>query len=363
MAGSERRSDADLIDRLREEPYRFDFFQAVRILTRVAGDRAPVGLDGPFGREAVRFAQYVSLSFPASAIDRIEHLDRPTAPKSEGGESADPGPPPTLTTTFIGLLGPSGVLPTVYTEELLGPQAKRRGAAVEFFDLFHHRIVSLFFRAWEKYDLPTQWEKGRAPSGDDSPDGDAFAATLFHLLGLGPESLRGRLAVPDDSLLFYAGLFAQQRRSAMMLERLIVDYFGRPARVVSFVGRWLRLRPEERSRLGRRGSFNRLGCDAVVGGKVWDVQSKFRVRMGPLTLEEFQGFLPGGAASDRLLDLIRFYDRGELDFDVQLVLKKEEVPACRVAKGPGAARLGRTSWLKGRDFERDADDAFLRPRS
>jgi len=356
MAGSERRPDADLIDRLREEPYRFDFFQAVRLLSRIADDRAQVGLDGPFSREAVRFAQHVSLSFPASAIDSIEGLTRPD-PASPPASDASP---PTLTTTFIGLVGATGVLPTVYTEELVGPLARRRAPAVAFLDLFHHRIVSLFFRAWEKYDLPTQWEKGKVAGGIDESEGDAFASALSHLIGLGPDPLRGRLAVEDDSLLFYTGLFAQQHRSAVMLERLIVDYFGTPAKVLSFQGRWLQLRPEERTRLGRAGGFNRLGVDAVAGRRVWDVQSKFRVRVGPLSLRDFHDFLPGGTASARLMDLVRFYDRGEFDFDVQLVLKKEEVPMCRIGSGPGAARLGRSAWLKRREFTRDASDAVMR---
>ena len=354
MAGPERRPHADLIERLREEPFRFDFFQAVRLLGRIAPDRAAVGGDGPFGREAVRFAQFLSLNFPASSVDRIEGLPAREADAGPG----DDAPPPVLTTTFIGLLGPMGVLPTVYTEELVGPLAKRRGPAVDFLNLFHHRAVSLFYRAWEKYDLPTQWEKARAPEA--GPADDAFAEALFHLIGLGPASLRGRLAVEDDALPHYAGLFAQQHRSAVMLERLIEDHFDRPARVISFVGRWLKLGPEEQTRLGRRGAFNRLGADAVAGRKVWDVQSKYRIRVGPLSLDDFREFLPGGAAAARLMDLTRFYDRGELDFDVQLVLRKEEVPGCLASRGPQAARLGRSAWLKRREFERDADDAVFR---
>lgn len=354
MAGPQRRPHADLIERLRTEPFRFDFFQAVRILARLAPGRAPVGLDGPYAEEAVRFAQLVSLEFPASAIDWIEGLPDP----SGAGEASGDGPPPTLTTAFMGLVGPMGVLPTVYTEELVGPLAKRRGPAVEFFNLFHHRIVSLFYRAWEKYDLPTGWERSRAPGAD--PADDAFAESLFHLVGLGPEPLRGRMAVEDDAFPYYAGPFAQQHRSAVMLERLLVDYFDRPCRVVSFVGRWLKLRPEEQTRLGARGSFNRLGADAVAGRKVWDVQSKYRIRVGPLSFADFREFLPGGRAAARLMDLARFYDRGELDFDVQLVLRKEEVPACRIGRDPGAARLGRSAWLKRREFDRDAEDAVFR---
>lgn len=352
MAGPQRGPHADLIERLRTEPFRFDFFQAVRLLARIAPARAPVGLDGPYGRETARFDQFLSLSFPASAVDWIEGV-----PASVGAD--DEGPPPRLTTTFIGLVGPMGVLPTVYTEELIGPLSKRRAPAIEFLNLFHHRAVSLFYRAWEKYDLPTCWDRARAPGAE--PADDAFADALFHLIGLGPEALRGRLSVEDDAFPYYAGIFAQQHRSAVMLERLIVDDFDRPARVVSFVGRWLKLRPEEQTRLGARGAFNRLGVDAVAGRKVWDVQGKYRIRVGPLSLADFHEFLPGGPAAARLMDLARFYDRGELDFDVQLVLRKEEVPACRVASGDGGARLGRSAWLKCGEFDRDADDAVFRP--
>jgi type VI secretion system protein ImpH len=359
MAGPERRPHADLIERLRTEPFRFDFFQAVRILARLAPDRAPVGLDGPYAEEAVRFAQLVSLQFPASAIDWVEGIPDPSGAGETGGGGRPDAPFPRMTTTFMGLVGAMGVLPTVYTEELVGPLAKRRGPAVEFLNLFHHRLISLFYRAWEKYDLPTAWERSQAPGAD--PADDAFAESLYHLIGLGAEPLRGRMGVEDDALPYYAGLFAQQHRSAVMLERLLTDYFDRPARVVSFVGRWLKLRPEEQTRLGARGAFNRLGTDAVAGRKVWDVQSKYRIRVGPLSLADFHEFLPGGRAATRLMDLARFYDRGELDFDVQLVLRKEEVPACRIGRDAGSARLGRSAWLKRREFDRDAEEAVFRP--
>jgi type VI secretion system protein ImpH len=147
-----------------------------------------------------------------------------------------------------------------------------------------------------------------------------------------------------------------------MLERLVADCFGHPAEVQSFTGQWLRLRTEEQSRLGRSGGFNRLGREVVAGRKVWDVQSKFRLRLGPLSFTSFLEFLPDGAASDHLMGLVRFYSRSEFDFDVQLILKKEEVPFCAVSRGPTAARLGRSSWLKRREFDYDAEDAIFTPK-
>jgi type VI secretion system protein ImpH len=349
MATSQRRSDVALIERLFEEPFRFDFFQAVRLLERIEKTRAPVGFDGPYARETVRFVQHVSMNFPASAVDSLERDPQDDAP-------------PRMATPFIGFLGFCGALPTVYSEELLGPRGMRRGPAVDFFNLFHHRIVSLFYRAWKKYHLPAQWEEGldRVPGRPDA-DGGPFTAGLYHLLGLGLGSLRERQGFADGSLLFYTGVFAQQHRSAVMLERLIADRFGHPAEVLSFTGQWLRLRTEEQSRLGRAGGFNRLGRDAVAGRKVWDAQSKFRLRLGPLTFASFREFLPDGSASEGLMGLVRFYTRSEFDFDVQLILKKEDVPGCELTRGPTAARLGRTAWLKRREFEYVAGDAVFKP--
>jgi type VI secretion system protein ImpH len=366
VADPQRRSDPALIDRLFEEPYRFDFFQAVRLLERLAPGRVPVGQDGPYDREVARFVQHLTLSFPASSIAELERAYGPRIarpgrpPRVEGSED---GQPPRMVTSFMGLVGPLGALPTVYTEQLVGPDARRHGAAVDFLDLFHHRLTSFFYRAWEKYNLPTLWEKGARPGSGPGLGNDPFSVHLFDLIGLGLGPLRDRQAFPDASLLYHVGIFAQQHRSTVMLERLLRDQFGHPVTVRSFSGQWLRLEPEQRSRPGRRGAFNALGRDAVAGRKVWDVQSKFRVRIGPLTFRQFRALLPGGTASDRLMHLVRFFVRAELDFDVQLILKAEEVPDCRMSRDEaGAAQLGRCAWLKCREFARDPDDAVFRPR-
>jgi type VI secretion system protein ImpH len=365
MADSQRQSGPDLIDQLLVEPYRFDFFQAVRLLERLAPDRAPVGEDGPYDSEVARFTQHLTLSFPASSIHEIEQLYGPRRARPSQAPAVDGsgnGKPPRMVTSFMGLVGTMGALPTVYTEEIVRGGHRRYGAAVDFLDLFHHRLVSFFYRAWEKYNLPALWEKGTKSGGTQALGNDPFTIHLFDLLGLGLRPLRDRQAFPDASLLYHVGIFAQQHRSAVMLERLLRDQFGKPVTVLSFSGQWLRLEPEQQSRAGRSGAFNSLGRDAVAGHKVWDVQSKFRVRIGPLTFEQFREFLPGGTACDRLLELVRFYARAELKFDVQLILKADEVPFCRMTRDEStAAQVGRHSWLKRREFTYDADDAVFRP--
>jgi type VI secretion system protein ImpH len=348
-----RRPDPSVAERLFEEPYVFDFFQAVRLLEQLRPGLVPVGHDGPPWHEVVRFVEHLSLTFPPSAIHALAET-----PPRQGREAKGAGPP-RMTTPFFGLLGAGGALPTVYTESLIRPEARRHTAARDFLDLFHHRLVALFYRAWEKYNVPALWERGQR-WGDGRIGDDPFSRRLFDFIGLGLEPLRDRLAVRDGALLYYAGFFAQQHRSACVLESLLVDYFGRPARVATFHGQWLRLPPDQQSRC-RNGAYNRLGIDTVVGSAVWDDQSKFRVRVGPLGLDDFRAFLPGGPSAAELMDLVRCFAQGELDFDVQLVLKAAEVPACKVSRDGGGAQLGRCSWLKRREFTRDADDAVFRP--
>ena len=177
-----RRSDPALADLLFQEPYRFDFFQAVRLLETIREGRSPVGLDGHPSDEVVRFVGHLSLTFPPSSIESLE--PGPSAGKGHS-EPSIPGPP-RMTTPFMGLIGASGALPTVYTEALIALKTRRRNApALDFLDLFHHRLVSHFYRAWEKYNVPALWERGnREAPGEVGRD--AFSKHLFELIGLGP---------------------------------------------------------------------------------------------------------------------------------------------------------------------------------
>ena len=364
MASPQWRSVPGLIDWLFQEPYRFDFFQAVRLLKRIETGRVSVGHDGPFDHEIVRFAQQLTLQFPASAIHTFLNAPEPgrSRAEEEPSELHSAGEPLQMVTSFMGLIGPLGALPTVYTEELIRLREQNRKPAIEFLNLFHHRLVSFFYRAWEKYNLPTLWEVNRDAGKGERTGDDPLSVHLFDLIGLGTRSLRDRQAFADASLLFYTGIFTQQHRSALMLERLLRDYFGHPTSVLSFSGQWLRLEPEQRSRMGQTGAFNQLGRDVVVGRKVWDLQSKFRVRLGPLSFDQFREFLPGGVAAERLMQLVRFYVRAEFDFDVQLVLRADEVPGCQLSADVSkAAQLSRYSWLKRRTFRHDADQAVFRP--
>jgi type VI secretion system protein ImpH len=174
---------------------------------------------------------------------------------------------------------------------------------------------------------------------------------------MGTGSLRGRLSFNDQALVYYGGLVAQRPHSASAIAAILSDYFGVPATVIQFAGQWLSLE-DNVTRLG--SAYSDLGVNTIAGTRVWDSQSKFRVRIGPVGLKEFGYFVPDGSAFRQAIDLLRLLAGLEFDFDLQLVLKAEDVPACNLrgsaAEGP---RLGWTSWLKTRDFSQDDDQVVL----
>ncbi len=346
MAAQGGGTDPPVEQALFEEGYRFDFFQAVRLLERLHPRRKPVGRDAKPGQEVVRFRSHPSLSFPPSQIHEMRRAD-------------DEGQPPEMTVAFMGLTGPLGVLPRHYTELVIGRMRQKDETLRDFLDLLNHRFISHFYRAWEKYRAAIGYERAVSQQAALDP----FSLCLFDLVGMGTGGLRGRLEIEDEALLFYVGLMAQHPHSACAMEGLLADYFAVPVRVVQCVGQWLPLSPEDRSRLGAEEANSSLGVNAVLGSHVWDQQAKFLLRVGPLTYAEFCELLPSGRAFPSLVQLTRFFVGQEFDFDVQLVLRAAEVPRCRLeGTGPRAPRLGWSTWLRTGAFRRDAERPVLTGR-
>ena len=338
-----------LQQRLAERGYEFDFFQAVRLLERLSPDRAPVGRFSVPGSEVARFEVNQEMGFPASAIEGIEFVE---------------GQPARVKVNFMGLTGPQGVLPLYYTELLRERLRARDQTAASFFDLFNHRIISLFYQAWEKYRFPIAYERG---------DRDRFSHHLLDLIGLGTQGLETRQPLPDDSLIFYTGLLSQRARSASALRNLVSDYFDVPCEVEQFIGGWYPLIEETQCCLDAEDATisEQLGFGAVVGDEVYDQQSAVRIILGPLSLERYCGFLPQGAGHEPLKALVSLFGGPTIDFEVKLILAKAEVPECHLGPRPAAVReeeefaleniqLGWTSWVKTAPRQADAADAILR---
>jgi type VI secretion system protein ImpH len=328
---------SDLARLLESEPFRFDFFQAVRLLERIAPERRPVGRFVKPSSEAARFGARPALAFPASQIQSIQPRE---------------GEPPFVEVNFMGVDGPLGVLPYAYTELILERLRQKDTALRDFLDIFNHRIVSLFYQAWEKYRFTVAYERGEL---------DRFSHHLLDLIGLGAEGLQKRQDTADDSLIYYSGLLGLNTRSAAALEQILSDYFDAPVSVQQFVGAWQPLEESNQCRLGEEtGPSEQLGCGAVVGDEIWDQQSRVRIRLGPLTIEQYRNFLPGGDAWKELRAIARFFTRDEFDVEAQFVLRREDVPPCELAgESADAPRLGWSTWVKSAPFHRDPDETVL----
>jgi len=252
----------------------------------------------------------------------------------------------------MGLTGPLGVLPLTYTLRVAERERLHDHAFRDFLDLFHHRLISLFYRAWEKYRFMVAYERDRQ---------DRFTAHLLDLIGLGATTLRDRLPLQDEALVFYAGLLALRSRPAAALRQLPADYFGVPVEVEQFIGGWYILADETQCRLDEDGvdASGQLGLGAVVGDAIWDQQSKVRLRLGPLTRRQYDDFLPTGAAYRSLGAITRFYAGEQFEFEVRLVLARDEVPWCTLAADDSAPPLGWSTWLGASRRGRDPDDTVL----
>jgi len=321
-----------------DEPYRYEFFQAVRLFEKIFPERKPVGDNAFPHEELVRFRSRVTLDFPPSEIHELRESEDP-----QTGENVTE-----MMVNFMGVVGVSGVMPTRYSEFVLDRIRHRDTAMWYFFDIFTHRSVSMFFRAWSKYRFPVAYERGN----------DDFTSFLFDVIGLGTRGLHGHMGIDDQSLLPYTGLIAQKPHSTNSIENVISDYFRILVTLKQFFGQWLPLETADQTKLGVANSG--LGTSAIIGARVWDQQSKFRIKLGPLMFKHFQAFLPNGSAYVALRSIIRFMAGKEFDFDVQLCLAAKQVPGLVLTtKAVRKPMLGWTSWLKTKPFKSDDDQLVL----
>lgn len=323
---------------LLDETYRFEFFQSVRLLEQIYPERKSVGGTALPSEEVVRFRSLISLDFPASELRELNQvLDEMS--NQERNE---------LVICMMGMVGSSGVLPTHYTELVLDRIRHRDTAMWAFLDIFTHRAASMFYRAWAKYRFPVAYERGS----------DDFTGYLFDLAGLGTAGLRGKMSLKDEALLPYVGLIAQKPHSANAIANLVADYFQIDVRVAQFSGQWLELNERDKTKLGHRNSS--LGLNAIAGSKIWDQQSKFRLKLGPLPFSKFTAFLPNGNAAGPLRSIVEFMAGTEVDYDVQLILDKKQVPSnILTTKALRRPMLGWTSYLKTKPFEVDDEQLIL----
>jgi len=337
MAPESRRAAPSLKDELLYRTSRFEFFQAVRLFHRIWSDRAPVGGDGDPGAEVLRFRSDMSPAFPGSDVAEASPPD-----------GVNPGE---LLVKFMGVATPAsfGSMPRRYAEEMRRQVREKNAAPRDFIDLFNHRFISLFYRAWERHQPAVLHEGGRSNS---------FERALYGVLGLGTEGLSNRLPVDDRMLISRAGLLAMRPLSASAMESLIRSVFEVDVHIEQFIPAGYEIEGDDQNSLGIANTC--LNEDLYLGVEIVLIHSKFRVRVGPLGFSEYREFLPDRPAFRSLAQLVRFATGEGRDVDAQLVLEAAEVPALQLG-GPEEApcRLGWSSWLGDKEFVEPVDDAIF----
>lgn len=338
VAGAQRHA-ADPVIMADAAPEFFAFVRERLDVARRAGDLSSVGGNLAPALEPLRFDAAVGQRFAADEIIDI----------TDAGEGAT-----RVIAGFMGLTGPSAVLPEHYTERVVNERRERNMSLSDFLDMFNHRAISHFWCAWAKYRLPVAFDS------DGGHLHDSFSRALAALAGLGA----GGEAIPDEAWLSMAGIMSRRVRSAGALERLVSGLFGLPVNIVEFEGRWVDLAENDRTRLGGDdgGAYATLGTDAVAGAAVYSVGSRFRVRVGPLDLAGFRRFFSADGLHAAMVDAIRRTIGGNVDFAIQLVLQREAVPQLRLDDPDFPAALGQSTWLLAGEAERDRDDAVLASR-
>jgi len=325
-------------------PYRFDFFALMRRVESLRPDSPRIGKALRPSQEALRLGQEPELDFAPAAL----------ASFTQGGGTA-----PRLGVRFFGLLGSQGPMPLHLTEFVRERQRFRNDpTAMRFLDIFHHRLLSMFYRAWAQSQPAAQ---------HDRPAEDRFKAWLGASFGLGAE-VRTQGHLPETARLFQAGLLGSRSRHPEGLTKILSQFFEVPVRIEPYVAHWMAIGVADRTRLGHArnrpergaGTPATLGSAATAGHKLRDRQYKFRIALGPLTLAQYRNFLPGGAAWLQLRDWVRQYTGLDMLWDVQLCLARAEVPEPRLGR---RVPLGVAAWLGRVDANaaRDRADLRLRP--
>jgi type VI secretion system protein ImpH len=319
------------------EPWRLDYFALLRRIEGATPDLPRIGFALLPKDEAVRIGQEPSLTFAPASFSRFDKTN------VHG--------PVNLRQRFFGYLGPNAPLPTHLTEFVQLRYLNHGDATwLGFLDSLSHRFAEHFYRAWAQ---------ARPAVNHDRPDSSPFQKQVGSLVGLGTTDKLGRDEVFDDAKLFFSGLLNSPVRTKERIETVLQSYFGVPVKVQEWVGCWLTIPPQERSRLASFGSANALsntlGQSAILGTQVWDRQSNLRLHIGPLSEPQFRKFLPNGHSVVALRDWMLLLLGREYAWQARLVLKAQEVPKTTL----GTAQLGWDSWLGSQPRRRNGTEVEI----
>lgn len=357
MFAQKRKFEPSVIEQFQEAPYRFEFFQTVRMLETWLKNNGVDQKDAI--ADYVRFKNRVSLSFPPSEIAAVDFSYQPQDGEDEADITLDDLLTQgeleqiNITPAFMGFLGSNGALPIHYTQRVADQMLYERDDSTKaFLDTFTTRAVNLFYEAWKKYRLDLKYDKTQH---------DEFLSLLLSIAGVGQDSLKNRLngdRVYDESIAYFASAFRHQPVSSEMMERVLTDYFKVPINVTQFIGGWYHVPEQQQTKLAGAGAV--LGSGAMVGERVWQRDLCIKLTIGPMKQAVFQDFLPTKPVSHALKQVLTLFTGLAIEYEVELVLAKEDVSSLQIGGEDGGAMLGWNSFVMTETPEKDRNDVRYR---
>ncbi|WP_237386322.1 type VI secretion system baseplate subunit TssG [Xenorhabdus sp. Sc-CR9] len=305
---------------LTQTPWKFDLFQTIRRIDAQYGEYYKLGTAPLPKYEPLRLGQKASMVFAPSTISEVQQQKNSNLYE--------------ILIYSFGLFGPNGPLPLHLTEYAHSREYNFHDTTLAAFtNLFHHRLILLFYRAWANAQPTTSL---------DRPDHQQFCHYLASLIGMGLPAQQNLNTISSHGLYALAGNLARQTHNAEGLEKILRFYFRVPIKIIQNIPQWLQIEAQDQTQLAAGRHMPRLGQSTFLGIAFYDMQYKFRIEIGPLTQTEYDLFLPGQPKSQQLRDWVHQYLGIQYAWDIQLILDKTAIKEMHLS---GKIKLGLNSWL------------------
>ncbi|TMP16962.1 type VI secretion system baseplate subunit TssG [Pseudoalteromonas sp. S2893] len=311
-----------MIKQLIAQASQVDFYKAVFIienqLKKRGLDYRHVGYDSNPKQELIKFTATQKFGYPGNAITKLEETGF-----EDGLHKVN------MQVSFMGLTGCSGALPQFYSELVMQRLRYKDTTMRDFYDMFNHRLISLYYRAWKKY-------KPSLNHVNNDKNKDPYTKILGLLSG-----------GYNEHQLHFSGLYSRKIRNAFDLQSVLSSYLGCEVKVKQMVGQWHELHQQEQTRLASQvlfeGQHAQLGVDTMLGKKVWDVSSNIEVHIQSNDPKKAKLLLPKGALFELANKITKDYVGNSIQFRLVIETDFQHLGAAQLAKND--CQLGANSFL------------------
>ena len=328
----------ELLLRLRREPWKFGFTVLMRRFGAFHSDLPRIGLASRPQQEPFRLGQTAALSFAPREIAEVVLPVEAALPVGALASRVRTGNNPALPKIRLyglGLLGPNGPLPLHYTELVRDRKENYNDSTLaDFLDIFHHRYLTHMYRAWAQ---------SQSAAGLDRADDETFSRYVARLTGHDPMEIRDSV-LPSHARLAASTHLGREARNPDGLAATLARFFTVPVQLEEFVMHWIRIDDEDQTHLGTPRTSSVIGAGAIAGEVVADRQNKFRLVLGPLSLDQYLRFTPRGKDLPMLVEWVRGFVGYEFVWEVELRVRNDSTPPARLED---RERLGWSTWLGG----------------